>query len=209
MNKQIIKNTNSTNNVSNVSKASNAGNAGNNSPAIFLDRDGVINKDFEYVYKIADFVFINDVFHSCRQFIQLGYKIIVITNQSGIARGYYSENDFNRLNQWMLEQFSLNNITITGTYYCPHHVEKGIGKYKLDCDCRKPKPGMILKAANEHQLDLSQSVLMGDNLSDIKAGISAGMRKNFLINTGKKLACDSEKIADKQFETLRLAAEYL
>jgi len=169
---------------------------------IFLDRDGVINYDYEYTHQIKDFVFIEDVFEVCRYFIQLGYQLVIITNQSGIARAYYSEEDFDKLNQWMLEQFKINNIEIKAVYYCPHHPTKGIGKYKIACQCRKPNPGMIIQAALEHQIDLSQSILIGDNLSDIKAGKTAGIGRNFLVNTGKKEVIDKDKIADASFDNL-------
>lgn len=173
-----------------------------NQAAIFLDRDGVINYDHEYTYQIKDFAFIPDVFKVCRQFIQLGYQLIIITNQSGIARGYYSENDFKKLNHWMLEQFKNNGIKIKAVYYCPHHPVYGLGEYKIECNCRKPKPGMLVRAAQEYQINLSQSILIGDNLSDIKAGKSAGVGKNFLVQTGKKLIDDSSKIADGSFKSL-------
>jgi len=173
-----------------------------NQAAIFLDRDGVINFDYEYTHKIKDFAFIPDVFDVCKHFISLGYQIVIITNQSGIARGYYTERDFDILNLWMLEQFTINGIEIKAVYYCPHHPVKGIGKYKVDCDCRKPKPGMILQAKKEHHIDLSRSILIGDNLSDIEAGKSAGISKNFLVQTGKDIANDISNIADGSFENL-------
>lgn len=102
--------------------------------AIFLDRDGVINYDHEYVYQIKDFNFIEDIFESCQYFKQLGYLIIIITNQSGIARNYYSEQDFEKLNQWMIEQFKIHQIEITAVYFCPHHPVHGVGQYKCDCN---------------------------------------------------------------------------
>jgi D-glycero-D-manno-heptose 1,7-bisphosphate phosphatase len=180
-----------------------------NQPAIFLDRDGVINYDHEYTYQIKDFIFIEGVFDVCKYFIQLGYQLVIITNQSGIARGYYSEEDFETLNQWMLEQFKIHKIEIKGVYFCPHHPIKGIGKYKIDCDCRKPKPGMILQAALEHQIDLSQSILIGDNLSDIKAGRSAGIGRNILVKTGKKEVIDDDKLADSSVENLSSLKSYI
>lgn len=171
-------------------------------PAVFLDRDGVINLDHEYVCQIKDFVFIDDVFDSCLHFNKLGYQIVVITNQSGIARGYYTPEDFQRLNQWMLAQFKEHGVDIKGVYYCPHHLEKGIGQYKIACNCRKPKPGMLLQAVKEHHIELSQSILIGDNLSDIKAGKAAGVGKNFLVQTGKQKISDKAKIADGIFDSL-------
>jgi D-glycero-D-manno-heptose 1,7-bisphosphate phosphatase len=170
--------------------------------AIFLDRDGVINHDYKYVHKAEDFIFIDDVFDCCKQFIKQGYLIVIITNQSGIARGYYSEEDFHKLNQWMLEQFKQNQVDITAVYYCPHHSIKGIGNYKVDCECRKPKPGMIQQAAHDHNINLSQSILIGDNLSDIKAGKAAGIDKNFIVQTGKEKIEDNFNLADGIFNSL-------
>lgn len=146
--------------------------------AIFLDRDGVINKEINYLSKISDFKFVEGIFDICKFFIDLNYKIFIITNQSGIARGFYSENDFNILTNWMLGEFKKNGIQISKVYYCPHHPN-----YTGDCTCRKPKPGMIVKAALEYSLDLSESILIGDKFSDIKAGESAGINMNILVQT--------------------------
>ncbi len=170
--------------------------------AVFLDRDGVINYDSAYVFQTQDFQFIAGVFEACRQFMQLGYQIIIITNQSGIAREYYSESDFAQLNQWMLKQFAKHDVSIRDVYYCPHHPIHGQGKYKLDCDCRKPQPGMIKQAQQEHNLDLQQTVLVGDKLSDIQAGKSAGIGTNFLVKTGKVVTQESVQQADGSFSDL-------
>lgn len=154
--------------------------------AIFLDRDGVINFEKEYLSKIEDFEFIPGVLDCCRQFVELGYAIVVITNQSGIARGYYTMADFEKLSEWMRTQFYENGSPLTGIYSCPHHPEiTGL------CSCRKPSPQMILQAAEEHQLDLSQSILVGDKESDIGAGQNAAIPTNLLITTGHDI--DSSK----------------
>ena len=144
-------------------------------PAVFLDRDGVINRESNYVHRIEDFHFIEGVFDACREMQRSGYRLVVITNQAGIARGYYSEDDYRVLTDWMLEQFCTQGITITGVYYCPHHPVHGLGEYRRACDCRKPAPGMITRAAREHDLDLARSALVGDKLSDIGAGRAAGV----------------------------------
>lgn len=151
--------------------------------AIFLDRDGVINIDHGYTHKIEDFTFIDGVFHACRRFQAMGYAIVVVTNQSGIARGYYSEADFERLTDWMLQRFAEEGVDVLAVYHCPHHAKEGYGEFKLDCDCRKPKPGMLIKAANEHHLDLSQSVIVGDKISDMRAGRAAQLSKCILITS--------------------------
>ena len=106
---------------------------------IFLDRDGVINKELNYLYKIEDFEFIDGVFETCKYLITLDYKIIVITNQSGISRGYYTEKDFQIINNWMLSEFKKNGVSILDVFYCPHLPDS-------NCTCRKPKPGMLLEA---------------------------------------------------------------
>lgn len=149
-------------------------------PALFLDRDGVINVDHAYVIRREDFEFIDGIFDLCRAAKKLGYLIIVVTNQAGIGRGYYTEADFMELTAWMRDAFSRKGAPIDGVYYCPYHPEHGIGDYKVDAPCRKPFPGMLFQAAQEHDVDLSKSVLIGDKFSDIEAGVAAGVGRNFL-----------------------------
>jgi D-glycero-D-manno-heptose 1,7-bisphosphate phosphatase len=151
--------------------------------AFFLDRDGVINIDSNYVNTMEHFQFIGGVFDACRIIQSHGYKIIVITNQSGIARGLYTKEQFFELNRWMLLKFKEENIDVTDVYFCPHHSVDGLGLYKIDCECRKPKPGMILKAKKQHSIDLTKSILVGDRLSDIGAGKSAGVCTLYLVNS--------------------------
>ena len=143
--------------------------------AVFLDRDGVINVDGHYLYKPEDFVFIEGIFDFCLAAQEAGYLLFVITNQSGIGRGYYSEADFMNLTDWMDEQFMQRGVTITKVYYCPVHPEKGLGHYRKDSYDRKPNPGMIFKAAREYDIDLEKSLLIGDKMSDIEAGSRAGI----------------------------------
>ena len=170
--------------------------------AIFLDRDGVINIEKNYVYLIDDFIFIKDVFDACLAFKKAGYQLIIITNQAGIGRGYYTEIDFERLTNWMLSQFSAYNINIDGVYFCPHHPIHGKGQYLQACQCRKPKPGMLLKAASEHQIDLQSSILIGDKLSDVKAGQAAGIGQCYFVTTGKLIPNDERPLADGVFNSL-------
>lgn len=143
---------------------------------IFLDRDGVINQDYGYVYKIEDFKFIDGVFEACRSFKKLGYEIVVVTNQSGIARGYYSEEEFLKLTSYMQNEFLKNGISILKTYYCPHLPNS-------NCECRKPKTGMILKALDEFDISLEKSWLIGDKLSDIECAKNANIKNRVLIDT--------------------------
>ena len=143
---------------------------------IFLDRDGVINEDTGYLFRIADFKFIEGIFDVCLYLQQLDYNIIIISNQSGISRGYYTENDYHKLTKWMLGQFSDNSIKILDTFYCPHIPESL-------CDCRKPKPGMFLDAKNQYNIDMEKSWMIGDLESDIKAANHAGISNTILIRS--------------------------
>lgn len=152
--------------------------------ALFLDRDGVINKEKDYLYRIEDFEFIDGVFEALRHFQAKGYLLIIITNQSGIARGYYRESDFLALNDWMFHQFAAQDIHIAKVYYSPYHPEYGIGEYKKETACRKPNPGMILQAKEEFNIDLTKSILVGDKESDIEAGLNAGITMNILVKSG-------------------------
>ncbi len=151
--------------------------------ALFLDRDGVINLDHGYVYKKEDVTFIDGVFTLAAAAKRAGYLIIVVTNQSGIGRGYYREADFHHLTGWMREQFAAHGAALDAVYFCPFHPEHGIGAYKRESEFRKPAPGMILQAATEHDLDLGQSILVGDSPADIEAGQTAGVGKLYLFGT--------------------------
>lgn len=146
------------------------------SKALFLDRDGVINIEKDYVFRIKDFEFVPGIFDLCSKFQREGFKIFIITNQAGIARGYYTYQDFQNLTSWMINEFSHNGIQISKVYYCPHHPE-----LSGPCSCRKPNPGMMFEASEEFNLDLSQSILIGDKISDIIAGKNAGLGLNILI----------------------------
>lgn len=151
--------------------------------ALFLDRDGVINVEKNYVYKIEDFEFMDGIFEVMRSYQEQGYLLIVITNQAGIGRGYYTEEDFNMLNEWMLKRLADEGIHITKVYHCPYHPEYGIREYKKDSFDRKPNPGMILRAAKEFEIDLDASILVGDKESDIQAGKRAGVKMNVLLES--------------------------
>ena len=155
---------------------------------LFLDRDGVINRDDGYTYRPEDFHFIDGVFEACRRFLDLGYHIVIVTNQSGIGRGYYSEAQFHRLNQWMLAQFAEQRVSILDVFFCPHHPTAALASYKRVCDCRKPAPGMFLQAAQKHDIDLVASVMVGDNLSDMEAASRAGITRRFLVGDKHSLS---------------------
>jgi len=152
--------------------------------AVFLDRDGVINVDAGYVYRISDFIFIEGIFELTRAAVAKGYLVFVVTNQAGIGRGYYSEADFQMLTTWMLDRFESEGVEIKKVFFSPYHPVHGVGLYKKDDISRKPRPGMLLAAKSEFDLDLSESVLVGDKASDIKAGISAGVGTNLYLSNG-------------------------
>ncbi len=145
--------------------------------ALFLDRDGVINIEKNYLYKIKDFEFLDGIFDLCRYFINHGYIIIVITNQSGIARKYYTEDDFAILTSWMKREFENKGIMVSKVYHCPHHPDIN-GK----CSCRKPNTGMILQAKEDFNINLRDSVLVGDHVKDIQAGINANIGTTYLLH---------------------------
>lgn len=150
-------------------------------PAVFLDRDGVINEDLGYVHTRETFRFIPGVFKACRLFREMGFRIIVVTNQSGIARGLFSVEDFDRLTRWMMEELRRHDAAIDDVYVCPHHPQHGIGEYRCACDCRKPQPGLLLRAALDWDLWMPGSVLVGDKWSDMRAGAAAQVGRCFLL----------------------------
>ncbi len=170
--------------------------------AIFLDRDGVINKDTGYVSHSDDFIFIEGVIDACRMMKEKGYLLVLITNQSGIARGYFTEDEFMVLTEWMDWSLADKGVDLDGIYFCPHHPVHGIGEYKQQCQCRKPQPGMILTAVEELDIDLSQSYLVGDKISDLQAGKAAGIATNVLVRTGKEITEQGEALADHVLDTL-------
>jgi D-glycero-D-manno-heptose 1,7-bisphosphate phosphatase len=147
---------------------------------IFLDRDGVINKEINYLHKIDDFEFIDGVFETCQYLISLDYQIIVITNQSGISRGYYTEKDFQIITEWMIAEFQKNDIIILDIFHCPHLPNS-------NCNCRKPKPGMLLDAKYKHNIDMQNSWLIGDKEVDIIAANSSGITNTILVKSGHKI----------------------
>ncbi len=144
--------------------------------ALFLDRDGTINVEKNYVFRKEDFEFRDGILELARSYYQQGYLIFVITNQAGIARGYYTAGDVEKLHAWMEEQFREYGIELTKIYYCPHHPD-----LTGPCSCRKPAPGMILDAIREYDVDPESSVLFGDKISDVEAGISARIGTNYLV----------------------------
>ena len=158
-------------------------------PALFLDRDGVVNREIGYLYRPDQVEFTPGIFDLCRHAQAKGFALIIITNQSGIARQLYSEADFQSLMNWMTEEFLHQDVRVDGYYFCPHHPEYGVGPYRKECEDRKPQPGMILKAATDHELDLKRSFLIGDRCSDIQAGAAAGIPNLILVRGTEAAAC--------------------
>jgi D-glycero-D-manno-heptose 1,7-bisphosphate phosphatase len=148
-------------------------------PALFLDRDGVVNVDSGYVHRKEDFVFIEGIFSLAKTAREAGYLVIIITNQAGIGRGHYTEVQFHMLMRWVKEQFRKNGADLDAVYYCPDHPEHGIGEYKRDTTMRKPGPGMLLQAAREHGINLPGSIMIGDSYNDMTAGEAAGIGRLF------------------------------
>ena len=155
--------------------------------ALFLDRDGVINEDRGYVHKPEDTVFLPGIFELVGAANQRGYKVIIVTNQAGIGRGYYTEDEFLQYMEWQKGVFTSQGAMIDDVYYCPHHPEFGLGKYRVDCDCRKPNPGMLTKAMSEHNVYGLGSIMVGDKGSDMIAGKKAGIGLNMLYSPGYSL----------------------
>jgi D-glycero-D-manno-heptose 1,7-bisphosphate phosphatase len=167
--------------------------------ALFLDRDGIINVERDYVHRADDFTFSNGIFDLCRAAGRRGFLIVVITNQSGIARGLYTEEDFAAITHWMIEKFAAEGVTIAKVYHSPYHPEATIDRYRLDHADRKPGPGMILRARDDLRLDLSASVLIGDRLTDIEAGRRAGIGRLCLIpheSATAAIAANDESLRD-------------
>lgn len=159
--------------------------------ALFLDRDGVINHEVGYLHKVEDVRFVEGIFSLCRTAAQLGYSLIVVTNQAGIARGYYTEADFDALMIWMRAALAAEGVAIDAVYHCPFHPEHGVGKYKREHEDRKPGTGMLRRGAREFSIELTESVMVGDRCSDIAAANSAGLRQAFLL-TGTESGCGGD-----------------
>jgi D-glycero-D-manno-heptose 1,7-bisphosphate phosphatase len=176
--------------------------------AVFIDRDGTINEEKEYLFRTEDFAFIPGAPQAIRLFNEAGYLVFVVTNQSGIARGYYTEEDVHLLHQYigtLLEQFGAK---VDGWFYCPHHPS-GHGKYSLSCFCRKPLPGMLMEAAARFSVDLESSIMIGDKLVDLEAGYAAGCR-SILVRTGYGVEEERKcRTSIEAFDNLLVAAESL
>jgi len=181
--------------------------SGKKQVAVFLDRDGTINLDKGYFYMPEEFEFEQGSVEAIRLLNQAGYKVFVISNQSGIARGCFTEAQVDHLHQWMNEELAKSDAHIDAFYYCPHHAELGIGSYKKRCDCRKPAPGLLLKAGREWNIDMKHSYMVGDHNSDIGAGTAVGVQ-SFFVRTGhgkqeEKLLASNVLRANNLYEVVK------
>jgi D,D-heptose 1,7-bisphosphate phosphatase len=175
--------------------------------AAFLDRDGVINIDRAYVHRWEDFEFVHGALEAAARLSAAGWTLVVVTNQSGIARGYYTEADYQALTRRMVETFAAHSAPIAAVYHCPHHPSGRVALLAVDCDCRKPAPGMLLRAAEELGLSLPESLMIGDKPSDIAAARAAGVGRAYLVasnNEEPPAGGDPQQVsgADASFESL-------
>lgn len=164
--------------------------------AVFFDRDGTLNADVSYLYKIEDLQWIDGAREALAYLARNGYKLFVVTNQSGIARGYYTVEQMNRLHDYMQREIKAYGAEIEKFYYCPHYKEGSVAEYAIDCQCRKPKPGMLLQAMQEYDIDREQSFLIGDSKRDVEAAENAGIR-GYLF-AGGSLLDFVKQITEKQ-----------
>ncbi len=151
--------------------------------AVFLDRDGTINVEKEYLHRIEDFAFIPGAPQAIRLLNDAGFYVVVVTNQSGVARGYYDEAAVERLHRYMDGELAHFGARVDAYYFCPHHPKHGSGLHSRECACRKPLPGMLIQAAADLGVDLTASWIIGDKLADVEAGLRAGCRP-LLVRTG-------------------------
>jgi D-glycero-D-manno-heptose 1,7-bisphosphate phosphatase len=178
--------------------------------AVFLDRDGTINVEMDYLYQEEDFEFISGAPQAIRQLNDAGFFVVVVTNQSGVARGFYTEEDVELLHRHIAAELGKIGARVDAWMYCPHHPD-GRGSYSLPCSCRKPLPGMLKEAARRYDLDLGRSIMIGDKAADIGAGTAAGCR-TILVRTGygsdhERLAQPTAEIYDNLQEAVKCLLE--
>ena len=176
--------------------------------AAFIDRDGVINEERNYVYRISDFVLLSDVIEGLSLLRDAGYLLILVTNQAGIARGYYQQAEMDRLHDHLRELLAKQGVSLDAIYFCPHHPQGNIEALAIECDCRKPSPGMLLQAAKDFNLNLSTCVLIGDKFSDVQAGKRAGVGRTVIVESGHKVEqaarLESDLVAKDLFAAARM-----
>jgi D-glycero-D-manno-heptose 1,7-bisphosphate phosphatase len=153
--------------------------------AVFLDRDGTIIQDRHYLKNVDEIMFEDRAVPALHMLLAAGYKLIIVTNQSGIGRGLITEDEYTSVSRALDARLFANEVTISATYYCPNHPQEGVGEFKVDCGFRKPGPGMILQGIEQFNLDPAKCIMVGDKLIDVAAGQAAGLKKNILVRTGK------------------------
>jgi len=179
--------------------------------AVFLDRDGTINVEKDYLFRPEEFEFIPGVPDAIRRLRERGFLVFVVTNQSGVARGYFTLEAVNHLHDHIQKQLRVLGTEIDGFFTCPHHPTDGQGEFRKDCDCRKGQPGMLLQAAAEYGVDLGASFMVGDKKADLEAGRAAGCHP-LLVRTGygeKELTGGARFLAEGVFADLPAAVEYI
>jgi D-glycero-D-manno-heptose 1,7-bisphosphate phosphatase len=169
--------------------------SGGTHAAAFLDRDGVINADHGYVHRNEDLALLTGVPAAMRRLRQAGFLLIVVTNQSGIARGLYTEADYARLTQHLRHLLAEQGVELDAIYHCPHLPDASVAAYRRDCDCRKPQPGMLLRGIAEFGIDPQRSILVGDKPSDIEAGRAAGVRWCALVAANEHADSGADVVA--------------
>lgn len=179
------------------------------SRAVFLDRDGVINVEREYLHRVEDFEFLPRAVAALHGLQAAGWRLVVVTNQSGIARGYYAEDDYRRLTAHMQALLAREGVQLDSVLHCPHLPDATVAAYRRVCECRKPAPGLLLRAARSLRLDVAASVMVGDKASDVAAGRAAGVGRCWLVRSGHALGAEEERAADAVHTDLWQAAECL
>jgi D-glycero-D-manno-heptose 1,7-bisphosphate phosphatase len=174
--------------------------------AAFLDRDGVINREVGYLHRWEDFEFLPGALQAMKRLHDAGYALVIVTNQSGIARGYYSEADYQALTARLREALVAAGCPPAGIYHCPHYPGGNVPDLAVECACRKPQPGMMLRASRELRLSLPDSILVGDKLADAQAGRAAGVGRVYLVRSGHQLEPVAAAQADAVFDDLAACA---
>lgn len=159
----------------------------------FLDRDGVINKEVNYLHRIEDFDYTPNCIEGLLALKEQGYEFVVVTNQAGIAHGYYNQDDYQRLTDWYVTDLKRKGIELLEVIHCPHHPNGKVEQYKQVCEFRKPAPGMILEVLNRYDVDTNRSIMVGDKESDLEAGRRAGIYDLFLVQTGHDISADAQE----------------
>lgn len=170
--------------------------------AAFIDRDGVLNEERAFVHRPEDFALVRGAARALRLLQEADYRLVVVTNQSGIARGLYTEADYLALTAHMRSSLETLGIRLDAVEHCPHLPDAAVDRYRMACDCRKPKPGMLLRAIGALDIDPRASFLVGDRLSDVEAGRAAGIGRCFLVRTGYPLSREAMERADGVYDDL-------